>query len=746
MEDPAELFDFPNIGLRVTRRIFEDCVRLTFNLKSTDNLLLHWGLNRGTMSAWCAAPEELWPTGTVLFNAQAAQTPFSTGKMRQITISLPSPLYWQGLSFVLLEPETQRWIKNDRRDFFIPLPGEQLPSPRDVLLRQPEAEKYTSSHELTLDGGMRLAVGRRDSEEQVDITLACDAVEPVLLHWGMAGKFRRQWVLPPEQIWPAGTQAYDELSVETPFEKRGNLYWLEMSFYKPSGDKELHGLLGVLHLPGSKSWIKAGEDLYFPLFAETRNSPFTDPLLVEISDTILAAEVGKSSWTLMHRINLCHDLLDSASGHPEALALLFVWLRYSAIRQLDWQRNYNTKPRDLAHAMERLTLKLARLWRSARTGRNWLRLMLGTLGRGGDGQRVRDEILHIMHRNGIKEVSGLFLEEWHQKLHNNTTSDDVVICEAYLAFLESNGNTAAFYDTLGRSGVTRQRLTEFERPIRTDPQFWPEKRDSLISEFRNYLDILKSVHSGTDLQVSINAARHCFSSTLSARVDHLMATRNGGGRPAEIMRLLVETRAELRQMLNESTEEYALRELLFLDLALEELPRTELGRIDLPSATPGEYLDLITPLIDHVGQSIKAEEFVCTERHWDKISAMRSESADWALQAKSVTDRLGRLIQSYSDELYAAMQSKAEYLGRECGVEEWAIQIFSEEIIRGTATFGLAQLLRHLDPRLREQAGLRGWQIVSPASAFGTVAVVESLIAAQGVSFPDETVIITDRV
>lgn len=28
------------------------------------------------------------------------------------------------------------------------------------------------------------------------------------------------------------------------------------------------------------------------------------------------------------------------------------------------------------------------------------------------------------------------MEEWHQKLHNNTTPDDVPICQAYIAFLE----------------------------------------------------------------------------------------------------------------------------------------------------------------------------------------------------------------------------------------------------------------------------------------------------------------------
>jgi hypothetical protein len=39
-------------------------------------------------------------------------------------------------------------------------------------------------------------------------------------------------------------------------------------------------------------------------------------------------------------------------------------------------------------------------------------------------------------RNHIPEKKGTWMEEWHQKLHNNTTPDDVPICSAYLAFLE----------------------------------------------------------------------------------------------------------------------------------------------------------------------------------------------------------------------------------------------------------------------------------------------------------------------
>lgn len=50
---------------------------------------------------------------------------------------------------------------------------------------------------------------------------------------------------------------------------------------------------------------------------------------------------------------------------------------------------------------ERLTRTIAHAHsRSSGEAQEWVRLMLSCVGRGGDGQRIRDEILHIMHRWG----------------------------------------------------------------------------------------------------------------------------------------------------------------------------------------------------------------------------------------------------------------------------------------------------------------------------------------------------------
>ena len=67
-------------------------------------------------------------------------------------------------------------------------------------------------------------------------------------------------------------------------------------------------------------------------------------------------------------------------------------------------------------------------------------------------QAVRDEILNIMHRNNIGEKRGTWMEDWHQKLHNNTTPDDVAICEAFIAFLKSGADRGAYWSVLSDAG------------------------------------------------------------------------------------------------------------------------------------------------------------------------------------------------------------------------------------------------------------------------------------------------------
>lgn len=46
-------------------------------------------------------------------------------------------------------------------------------------------------------------------------------------------------------------------------------------------------------------------------------------------------------------------------------------------------------------------------------------------------------------------------EQWHQKLHNNTTPADIGICRAIIAYLRGGGDMGSYWRVLGEHGITK---------------------------------------------------------------------------------------------------------------------------------------------------------------------------------------------------------------------------------------------------------------------------------------------------
>lgn len=124
--------------------------------------------------------------------------------------------------------------------------------------------------------------------------------------------------------------------------------------------------------------------------------------------------------------------MDQATNTGElGLAGILVWMRFMATRQLIWNKNYNVKPRykyiwlqimsdklfcyhawwsltnlffifilcsEISKAQDRLTDLLQSIYTTHPQHRELLRMIMSTVGRGGEGdvgQRIRDEILVI---------------------------------------------------------------------------------------------------------------------------------------------------------------------------------------------------------------------------------------------------------------------------------------------------------------------------------------------------------------
>src|SRR6266516_4584934 len=731
-----------DLWLGVEKKSTSGGIEVTFRLKSNGNYVLHWGLARRRPGPWRAPAETVWPSDTRSFSKEAVQTPFSGHEAeRQIVIRLDEKLKTPFLVFDLFCPDTRCWENNHGKDYCVSLPELKSSAPQlaAALDTEIQGSEIQERKVFPLDSGEELAVAVTRSGDHYQILLLSDAAGPLVLHWGVPERARFQW-RPPRSEWcPPGTVTFDDHAVQTPFDEWQQLSRLKLEFHNSNAPP---GIGFLLHQTATGQWLKCrGQNLYVSV-APRAESPAG---LSALAEQIVEGEMGQHGWTLMHRFNLCHDLIDEVRGQREGWATLFVWLRFSAIRQLDWQRNFNTKPRELSHAQDRLSLRLAAAFPRQPQSRDLIRLMLTCVGRGDEGQRIRDEILQIMHRHHIKEVAGRFLEEWHQKLHNNTTPDDIVICEAYLAFLRSNGDVDRFYETLLAGGVTKERLASFERPIRAAPDFVPHIKDGLIHDFENYLRVLKSVHSATDLESAAGSGESLLDGPARDALGFVRHRFRDESVPTtELADKITQVRQHLYSRLNEASDR--ARDLVYLDLALEEALRVVIERAIHSGFTGEQLLRLITGVLDNLLLLPHGAELAQCRRDWQRLPPADRFSPDWALHAKAALDRLRRAVEAGIDLTYQLLQPTAESMGRAFHADEWAVKMFSEEVARGQLVFVLSMLIHHLDPILREQARLGDWQVISPSEAAGEVQLVESLRSIQGRSFERPTVVVAERV
>ncbi len=734
--------------IQINKKLLKDHIEISLRTMSDADCIVHWGLSRHKKSPWEIPPESSWPVGTITSGDRALQTPFmSSNDDKSITFRLDKDLDYSSIVFVLLYPDKKCWDNNHGRNYHVSLPVAERTSPSQVLRDLLKHDQPSFESTYSLDDYREISIAGIHREKNYRIILITNIHGPLLLHWGMAQHRRHEWVLPPVALRPPRSEVIKKKALQTQFLSNDHLNTLTLEFSEQDAPM---GITLVLKEVETGEWINNhGENFYIPVHESSQKETSGEPPQISsIADEIIRAEMGHNSWTLMHRFNLCYDLLDRVDNDVDGLALIFVWMRFSAIRQLEWQRNYNTKPRELSHAQDRLTLKLAGIYRnSSPEKREFIRLIMATVGRGGEGQRIRDEILNIMHRHRIKEVTGHFMEEWHKKLHNNTTPDDIVICEAYLEFLGSDGDLEMFYGTLIKGGVTKERLENFDRPIVTEPDFVPGLKEGLIEDFDNYLRVLKSVHSGTDLESAISAADHLLDPKMQEIASFILRNRKGKSVAVEsLVTRTSEMRKRLHRLIDSDGGNERVRDLLYLDLAFEEFLRVAVERTIHTSFSGKQIVTLINRALESVLVTHSTEELTECSRHWSNLMGQSVLTPEWSLHAKSVVDRITRVIGGFIDHYYEVLQPKAESLGNAFHAESWTITLFSEEVVRGQPAFVLSMLLRRLDPVLRKSANLGDWQVISRGEGSGQVEVVESLRSLQGKHFDCPTIVIADQV
>ncbi|KAI8528222.1 hypothetical protein RHMOL_Rhmol12G0133800 [Rhododendron molle] len=579
------------------------------------------------------------------------------------------------------------------------------------------------------------------------VQLATDIKGPVTLHWALS-KQPGEWLVPPPTILPPGSASLDKACetqfVSIPDDQTCKVQSLEIEIE----DDGFVGMPFVLLSDGK--WIKNDRsDFYVEFSAEPKQAQkdagdgqgTAKFLLDKIAD-----RENEAQKSFMHRFNIAADLVDEAKDAGElGFAGILVWMRFMATRQLIWNKNYNVKPREISRAQDRLTDLIQRVYGTHPQHRELLRMILSTVGRGGEGdvgQRIRDEILVIQRNN---DFQGGMMEEWHQKLHNNTSPDDVVICQALIDYIKSDFDVSVYWKTLKENGITKERLLSYDRGIHSEPKFSRDQKDSLLRDLGNYLRTLKAVHSGADLESAIS---NCMGYRAEGQGFMVGVQINPiSGLPSGFPGLL-EAREEIRPLLFKPNDR--LRDLLFLDIALDSSVRTavERGYEELNSAEPEKIIYFITLVLENLAlSSDENEDLLYCLKGWNQaLSMLKDGESHWALYAKSVLDRSRLALANKAERYHHLLQPSAQYLGSRLGVDQWAVNIFTEEIIRAGSAASLSSLLNRLDPILRKTANLGSWQVISPVEAVGYVVVVDELLAVQNKSYAQPTILVAKSV
>lgn len=591
----------------------------------------------------------------------------------------------------------------------------------------------------------------------------------VFLHCGVkkAGPGASGWVAPPIEACPPETKAVDDKAVQTKLVASGENGLQVTQFDKlPAG---VVGWFSVIHVPEAAEhlrWIKAasnGGDIFLPL---TQKPPLKGlPKDAKISnvavtaiENIIEREMEYGSWTLMHRYSYgSHVVGAEIDNDVHAWGAMYVWMRYSQIRVLDWSRSYNTQPRQLSAAQLSFVTCLASKYSSMPDIRWLARLTMSCVGRGGSGdlgQRIRDDILVILrHNRGWGH--GSMMEQWHQKLHNSTDPADVVICDALLAFWHGNGDLGAYWHILESNNVGRERLASYHHAVTTDPDFVGHIKDTMLHELGQYGALLRAVHLGTDLHSIVDRCQGLMHGDTRDKVNGFMYSRSNCSF-VDTIRACADARESLNgQILFGGAGDHDRRDLIFLDLALEAEARRYVEALDGDGHDGTLWSHLAT--IRSASRSLKTSEAgLKTEGDLERAIhdlqtvidrlEKQGESHDVGLRAAASLNLLRNVVTEIVDRYEGALGPLARCMGTAFNADKAIISTFIEESVRGGPAFVLSTLMRKAGAAVRRIAELGPYSVIAPCDkeSTGPVVVFNKLRESIGATFKKGTVIIAD--
>ncbi|CAG9461027.1 unnamed protein product [Pedinophyceae sp. YPF-701] len=547
----------------------------------------------------------------------------------------------------------------------------------------------------SFESGVTIQVTKAGDTFNVELTL--DPPRPgAVVHWGV-----ENWNAPPEAMWPDGTVPCGGDSADTPVGDNGSrLTW------SVKDTKDCPSMMVAVLRMADDTWDNNGGACY--------SAVLRPPDVSTVQGEVLDKEGNPGNWGLYPRLALVNEKMEAlAAAGEDGMTFLLAWLRLSHMKQLEWYRGWNYQSKDMDHMQKTVAERLTYMARSAKdpTVRRLARSCVGLLSRGGgDAEAIRMGILHIMRDFGIKEghrpgIDEKFLEQWHQKLHQNSNIDDIAIGEAYLAFLSSGGDWDTFTRVLWDVGRLRwEDLAKFSQPITNGPMYLPHLYDA----FAGYLWVLKRCHAGADLMVTVDAAQGIIGEDLAWHCRDLNDNRSAWWAPGKAV--------EIREWLAPVCKgDGCSRDVLLLDHALENTYRAGVEGTDMRQLGRDDLVETLAIALRNAALSLESAEVEDARDAWLRLKDEERWGPDWSLRAAAVAERASLIIADIADSYASNTQRHCEAFAKACSsVQAEYVPTFGEEVARAQAgVFATAANLTALEPMLREAAGLGPWDVVA---------------------------------
>lgn len=594
--------------------------------------------------------------------------------------------------------------------------------------QQPVPQLLQEATTENLKGGGKVTSKSVKIGDVVEVTVKVEEVdledgEKVALHWGLIKKEGGGWIaMKEEDGLPERSSLFGKEAVTTVLDGKG-LFMVRIDGGEEGVWGQVRFVVKTVRDGGESRWFQksGGGDFCVGLVWSVDGGSKVGGMNGDKAGEVLLEEETSGRVTLFSRYGTALGVLgnDEVLGNEDVLAWIFVILRLSGLKYLSWYQGYNYQPKDMDGRTDCLSRRLghAAVFSNNMNARMFARLALGFTARGGgNGDDIRMGILHIMRAHGIKEghrpgIECKFLESWHQKLHQNSTADDIHICSGYIAFLQS-GNVGDLYHVAWESGrLSRDDMRSFRQPITYDPLHLPQ----LTNDMKGYLWTLKKCHAGADLDFIANRAQWALDDSCRGTLSDILSNRSSWDIIGKIAGLRHGLRDRARHV------PYASRDVTFLDIALSRFLKTKIDEKDQGSMSIEELKRIVSILLEQ-GDPEDEDMRVCS-KFWNAIDFSAAESGDQyaLLKAVAAIERVSAMVALQGSSIYQLTQSKADKVGHACNLKDSMVRNFAEEVIRGELAFSISSFVRELESRFRKSGGLANWQVVSACPASGVL-------------------------